>query len=105
VEASETAAWTLGHGNSSARLQRLAAGSANIQADPLWTVTPALLWYGDSGQYVALLDSGWSASENGTLHIIVSVPVLFYSSEQAHTMPTQTQAQPSLLSLDYRLVI
>jgi hypothetical protein len=102
AEASESAAWS---GGGAAALRRMAAASASIQADPLWTLAPALLWYGDPGQGVALLDAGWSASENGTLHILLSLPVLFYSSEQPHTPPTQTQAQPSLLSLDYRLVI
>ena len=105
VEASETAASVMGASGGSTTLRRLAAASASIQADPLWTLAPALLWYGDPGQCVAMLDAGWSASENGVLHIILSLPVLFYYSEQAHALPTQTQGQPSLLSLDYRLVI
>jgi hypothetical protein len=105
VEASESAAWSAARAGDSTLLRRMAAASADIQADPLWTLDPALLWYGDPGQCVALLDAGWSASENGSLHIILSLPVLFYSSEQPHSLPTQTQAQPSGLSLDYRLVL
>lgn|GEM_PF-6647252 len=105
AEASESAAWTSARAGNATTLRRMAAAGASIQADPLWTLAPALLWYGDPGQCVALLDTGWSASENGTLHLIVSLPVLFYSSDQPHTLPTQTQAQPGLLSLDYRLVL
>ena len=104
VELSQAMVSVAAPGGGSFSVQRYGAASATLQASPLWTLAPALLWYGDSGQAVALLDAGWSASENGTLHLILSLPLLFTRGGPGDP-PTQTQRQPSALSVDYRLVL
>jgi len=84
------------------------AAGATWQASPLWTVSPAVLSLGDEGQFVGMVDAGWSSSENGSLHLIVELPILFEASHGnappgAQPPPSQTETYPTALSIDYRL--
>jgi hypothetical protein len=102
IELSQQAAQSLGPAGAQQGWIHLAAASLNYQASPLWTLTPAVFWYGDNGQAVALADAGWSASENGTLHLLLSLPLILSDSGRPGGAPTAVQRQPSAFSVDYR---
>jgi hypothetical protein len=80
-----------------------AAASAVFQAGPLVTVTPAVISFGTYGQFLAVLDTGISSSENSTLHLILEAPLLLSPGNPCCPYPTYTQSFPTALSVDYRL--
>jgi hypothetical protein len=104
AEWSELSSTTSQPSGSASSVTGEAAVSATIQATPLWTLAPVLVWFGDPGQALAILDSGYSTSENGSLHLVFELPLIFYYSG-GQGLPTRTESLPSALSVDYRLEI